>query len=92
MVLQEKMEAVEEGLAGGHLRILRFLLPTFQEALISWDLWGYEKSACGAMGVEDVVWAKALTLGVDGWTVLMSTDYVPYHLQGWGLFAGEHST
>ena len=39
MVLQEKMEAVEEGLAGGHLRILRFLLPTFQEALISWDLW-----------------------------------------------------
>lgn len=86
------MEAVEEGLAGGHLRILCFLLPTFQEALISWDLWGYEKSACGAMGVEDVVWANALTLGVDGWTVLMSTDYVPYHLQGWGLFSGEHST
>ena len=58
MVLQEKMEAVEEGLDSGHLRVLRFLLPTFQEALISWDLWGYEEteSTCGALGVEDVVW------------------------------------
>ena len=76
MVLQEKMEAVEERLDSGHLRVLRFLLPTFQEALISWDLWGYEEteSTCGALGVEDVVWAKALTLGADGWTVLMSTD------------------
>ena len=74
MVLQEKMEAVEEGMDSGHLRVLHFLLPTFQEALISWDLWGYEKSTCGTMGIEDVVWVKALTLDADGWTVLMSTD------------------
>lgn len=76
MVLQEKMEAVDEGLDSGHLRILRFLLPTFQGAVISWDLWGYEEteSTCGTMGVEHVVWAQALTLGVGGWTVLMSTD------------------
>lgn len=54
MVLQEKMEAVKEGLYSGHLRILRFLLPTFQEALISWDLWGYEEneSTCGAIGMS----------------------------------------
>ena len=93
VVLQEKMEAVK-GLYSGHLRILRFLLPTFQEALISWDPWGYEEneSTCGAMGTSTWSGLKCSHwMWVDGpWWWAQTKSLITYRAGDW--FGGERIT